>query len=478
VGLAFVVLVVALVAFVLVRVSRLDRSNVGRVGLTHPLRIPPLLDGRDDGTGTRVFDLRVAAGRTELLPGTLTDTWGINGPYLGPTLRASRGDRVRIDVTNGTAEDTTLHWHGMHLPAVMDGGPLQPIAPGATWSPTWTIDQPAATLWYHPHPHGRTADQVRRGAAGLFLLDDPGAAALDLPDRYGVDDVPVIIQDRSFGADGSFGGDGFLSGDGQVGDEILVNGTWGPVFEATTTRVRLRLLNASNTRVYHLGFADGRGYDVIGTDSGLLPAPVRTARVEVAPGERVEVVVDVRPGDDAVLRSFPGDLGNGFVEQRADGGDDTMDILRLRGAATLTPSPPLPPSLVPAPAATAPAGAPVRSFRFSGTAINGRDMDLHRADAVATVDTDEVWDVSATSGLHVFHLHDVRFRVIDIDGAPPPPLLGGWKDTLRLVPDRRFRLLVRFEDYADPDHGYMFHCHVLAHEDAGMMGQVVVVAPR
>jgi FtsP/CotA-like multicopper oxidase with cupredoxin domain len=477
VGLALVLLVVAVVAFLVVRVTRLDRSNVGQVELTHPLRIPPLLEGRDDGTGTKVFDLRMAAARTELLPGRLTDTWGLNGPYLGPTLRASRGDRVRIDLTNGTAEDTTVHWHGMHLPAAMDGGPHQSVAPGATWSPRWTIDQPAATLWYHPHPHGHTADQVQRGAAGMFLLDDGTAGALDLPDRYGVDDVPVIIQDRSFAADGSFTGTPFPFNSRQVGDQILVNGTWGPVFEATTTRVRLRLLNASGTRVYRLGFTDGRRFAVIGTDSGLLPAPVDLDRVELAPGERAEVVVDVRAGDDTVLRSVPGDLGNGFVEQRADGGDDTMDVLRLRGAASLDPSPPVPAALVPATPAVAPAGAPVRTFGFSGTTINGRPFAMGRVDTVATLDRDEVWAVSATDGLHVFHLHDVRFRVLDIDGAPPPPVLAGWKDTIRLVPGRRFRLLVRFEDYADPAGAYMFHCHVLEHEDQGMMGQVVVVPP-
>jgi FtsP/CotA-like multicopper oxidase with cupredoxin domain len=245
----------------------------------------------------------------------------------------------------------------------------------------------------------------------------------------------------------------------------------------TTTRVRLRLLNGSNTRVYHFGFDDGRPYDVVGTDSGLLPAPVRTDRLELAPGERAEVVVAVAPGDDVVLRSFPGDLGGGFVEQRADGGDDTMDVLRLRAGADLRPSGAVPAALVPAPRAEAPAGATTRSFRFSGTSINGRDFDMGRPDAVATLGTDEVWSVEATSGLHVFHLHDVRFRVVDVDGSAPPAVLGGWKDTLRLAPGRRYRLLVRFEDYADPEHAYMFHCHILEHEDQGMMAQVVVVPP-
>jgi FtsP/CotA-like multicopper oxidase with cupredoxin domain len=474
---AFTLFLVGAAVFGVIALSRIDRSNVGRVDLSHPLAIPPLLEGRDDGTGTKVFDLRVGPGTAELLPGTRTATWGINGPYLGPTLRASKGDRVRINVTNADNSDagTTLHWHGMHLPAAMDGGPHQTIEPGDTWSPTWTVDQPAATLWYHPHPHGITAEQVWKGAAGMFLLDDEPSRSLGLPNRYGVDDVPVIVQDRDFDDGGAFGGGGFL-GDGKVGDEILVNGTWGPVFDAVTSQVRLRVLNASNTRGYNLGFTDGRRYDVIATDSGLLPAPVRTDRVELAPGERAEIVVDLRAGDDVVLRSFPIEVTDGALEERANGGHETMDILRVRRApsATAEAPAPLPAVLVPEEPATAPPGARTRSFEFSGVSINGRAFDMDRVDGVAAADSTEVWEVSANSGWHVFHLHDVRFRVIDINGSGPPPLLAGWKDTIRLVPGDTYRLLVRFEDYADDHHGYMFHCHVLQHEDAGMMGQVIV----
>jgi|SRR4051794_3827314 FtsP/CotA-like multicopper oxidase with cupredoxin domain len=132
------------------------------------LNVPPLLAPRTDDQGRKVFDLTVQQGTSHFLPGTSTQTWGVNGAYLGPTLRASQGDRVLIHVHNRLPGVTTMHWHGMHLPAVDDGGPHQPIAPGATWSPTWTIDQQAATLWYHPHPDGETADQVYRGVAGLF----------------------------------------------------------------------------------------------------------------------------------------------------------------------------------------------------------------------------------------------------------------------------------------------------------------------
>ncbi|GAB4085234.1 hypothetical protein GCM10028784_18640 [Myceligenerans cantabricum] len=122
--------------------------------------------------GVRTFDLTAQSGTTEFRPGVETPTWGFDGPYLGPTLRAERGEQVAVHVTNELDEPTSVHWHGMHLPPAMDGGPHQEIAPGGTWEPTWRIDQPAATLWYHPHPHGTTEEHVYRGLAGLFLLDD------------------------------------------------------------------------------------------------------------------------------------------------------------------------------------------------------------------------------------------------------------------------------------------------------------------
>src|SRR5688572_28663265 len=169
--------------------SSADLDTAGRVDFHNALAVPPLAESRIDRQGRRVFDLRAEEGRTDLGQDQPTSTWGFNGEHLGPTLRAKRGERVLVNVVNGLAEPTSVHWHGMHLPARMDGGPHQEVRPGATWSPTWTVDQPAATLWYHPHPHGQTARHVQRGLAGMFILDD--AAAVRLPTTYGVDDLPV-----------------------------------------------------------------------------------------------------------------------------------------------------------------------------------------------------------------------------------------------------------------------------------------------
>lgn len=178
-----------------------------------------------------------------------------------------------MNVHNELTEATTVHWHGMHLPARFDGGPHQLIEPGQTWSPRWRIDQPAATLWYHPHPHGQTREHVNNGLAGMFILDDPDSKiAEQLPHEYGVDDIPLIVQDKRLDGDGEIQSGG-------LGEDILVNGTYAPYIDVTTQSVRLRLLNASVTRVFSFGFSDNRAFTMVGSDGGLLPAPVPLHRL-------------------------------------------------------------------------------------------------------------------------------------------------------------------------------------------------------
>ena len=450
-------------------------DTVGKVTFDQPLAIPPLAESTMDAEGRRVFDLDLRAGTTDFGMGGDAETWGINGSYLGPTLRAERGEDVLVNVTNGLDETSTLHWHGMHLPAAMDGGPHQMIEPGATWSPSWQVDQPASTLWYHPHPHGATADHVYRGLAGMFILDDPSEAPPGLPSEYGVDDIPLVVQDKVFHDDGSLStAEAFLANTGLLGDTILVNGTVGPVQEVTTTQVRFRLLNGSNARVYRFTFDDGREFAHIGSDGGLLPTPVPTTDVQLAPGERAEIVVSFAPGDDVVLRSEPPDLGAGPLPARFAGGDDRFDVLRLTAAEDLTRSPELPAEL--AVVDDVPAATTQRSFELGEDTINGRPMDVERIDAVIEKGTSEVWTVTNVEDVpHSFHVHDVHFWVLDIDGTAAPPELAGWKDTVYVRPDQTMRLAMSFDDYADPHLPYMFHCHMLRHEDRGMMGQFTVV---
>ncbi|MGP3926135.1 multicopper oxidase family protein [Streptomyces sp. 8N616] len=462
-----------------------DTNTAGKVEFTNRLAIPPLDTGRRGSSGRRVFHLRAAKGKHRLRRGRPTETWGLNGPYLGPTLRAARGDTVVVNLRNDLPETTSLHWHGMHLPARMDGGPHQAVEPGRTWSPTWTIDQPAATLWYHPHPHEQTARHVYRGMAGMFILDDDDDGAVRdaargaLPIRYGVDDIPVIVQDKRLDGDNQLDTTSpRMSGVGILGNLICVNGTTEPYHQVTTERIRLRLLNASNARFYRFGFADHRPFALVGTDGGLLPAPHETRRIQLSPAERAEIVVTLKPGEQAVLRSFPPDLDLNLWDRRFNGGDDTLDILQLRAAPRLAPSPKLPQRLAEAPALATTSTKVDRTFELSNFSINGKSMNMRRIDFTAPRDTTEVWEVTANDAVqHNFHVHDVQFQVLSVGGKQPPPELRGWKDTVHTPPGVPIRLALRFRDHSDPRFPYMYHCHVLYHEDQGMMGQFVVVAP-
>ncbi|MFC0526679.1 multicopper oxidase family protein [Phytohabitans kaempferiae] len=455
----------------LVAWSQAGLDTAGQVDFRNRLAVPPLAESRIDREGRRVFDLRAQEGRTDFGRDEATRTWGFDGDYLGPTLRAKRGERVLVNVVNGLDEPTSVHWHGMHLPARMDGGPHQEVRPGATWSPHWTVGQPAATLWYHPHPHGETAKHVLRGLAGMFILDDERSEGLALPREYGVDDIPVIVQDRQFDSRGRF-----REGSG-TGDTILVNGIPGAYLDVRTERVRLRLLNASNSRMYTFGLSDDRPFTLIGSDGGLLPAPHSMTRIRLSPGERAEIVVGMEAGENVTLRSFPTNLHN-ILSDRFAGIRDMLDVLQLRAESNLARSPEVPAVLAPIEPLGPASAVTTRKFALSGRQINGERMDMGRIDEVVTRDTTEIWEITKEDGtLHNFHVHDVQFQVLSVGGVKPPVELSGWKDTILLPPNETVRIIARFADYADPDVPYMYHCHILSHEDAGMMGQFVVVEP-
>jgi len=312
---------------------------------------------------------------------------------------------------------------------------------------------------------------VYRGLAGLFIVDDPEGPGL--PDEYGVNDVPLIIQDKSFGDDGQFS-TGRVDGGtyGLLGDTVLVNGTYEPFLEVRDQLVRFRLLNASNARVYRVGFADNRRFHVVGTDGGLLPEPVAVDRAKISPGERAEIVVRFAPGETVVMDS------RGEDENAAnDIEEEDFPLVKIVAAARPAGSPGLPAKLGGTLAAAPPAGARVRRFVLSGSEINDRDMDMNRIDEVVPAGAAEIWELDNTTFAHNFHIHEVSFHILDINGAPPPAYQAGPKDTVFVPKKAKVRLAVRFGRYADPMSPYMFHCHILRHEDKGMMGQFVIVEP-
>lgn len=450
-----------------------------------PLPIPPL----DEGSlidGRRIFSLTTQPGQSEILPGVSTDTWGFNGNFLGPALRVRRGDDVRVDISNELDEMTTIHWHGMKLPAWADGGPHSPIEPGESWSPEFRVDQPAATNWYHPHPHMRTGIHCYRGLVGLLLIDDDVSAELDLPREYGVDDIPVIITDHKFTEDGQLD-ETFDDTLGLMGDTPTVNGITNAAFGATTRRVRFRVLNGANMRFYNVAFSDNRPFSIIATDSGLLSAPVEVEYALLGPAERVEIVVDLEPGEKVTLQSQPLDGNFGIPE---DGGDDapdfgfqhSFDLLQITGPGEDAVEPPaLPTQLDPAAAAQPDTeGLVEREFLLNTFQINGRSMDMNRVDVTIDHSEPEIWVATNENPdwPHNFHIHNSRFRVLSVDGGDVAQVgTFGWKDTVALPPGATARLLVEFGQHPDPTVPYMFHCHMLWHEDQGMMGQFVMVEP-
>ncbi|SLM95863.1 multicopper oxidase family protein [Brevibacterium yomogidense] len=501
---------VAALAPVLASCSREAEVPVTDAG--SPLPIPPLLEPDADGR----FALTAGRGTTEFLPDVATDTWGYNGQtYLGPTIRMQRGRPIEAVITNDTDEETTVHWHGMLVPAHADGGPHDPIQPGETRTVAFTPDQPAATLWYHPHPHEATAQQVRRGLAGMLILDDadghtPGTVSGDsvpsaaeapspsaevlaaLPHGYGVDDLPVVIQDMRITEDGELLGHNFNSEVGLLGRTVVTNGVVGAVHTTDRRVLRLRLLNGSQARSYGLRLDSGAPLTVIGSDGGLLPEPVEVESISLSPAERAEVLVEV-PDEGVTLMSSEPDLGN-VADYEAVGGEDEFTILRLEhaggggadgsGGSVSADDSTGPASIadlgLPAQLAALPAptdGGQERQMTLRGRQINGRSMDMGRIDLVSSSHQPEVWQVSnLDSSPHNFHIHNVQFRILDISGDPPPPEMAGWKDTIYTPPQRDVRIAVAFPAHED-DHSqlpYMYHCHLMLHEDDGMMGHFTV----
>ena len=480
-------LIIALLSGVTVYWLSFIRVTNGGLAFENKLLIPEQLFGTVVD-GRRQFRLTVDEGSREFLPGKQTPTAGVNGPYLGPTVRLRRGEHVDLIVRNNIDEMTTMHWHGAHVPARMDGTPHQKIQPGETWTASFEVHQQAAPLWYHPHPHGTTGRHSYRGIAGFMWIDDDNSEALDLPKTYGVDDIPLVIQDKLFADDGSFN---FTITQGAVyGDTMLVNGTWSPFVQVESRRIRFRLLNGSNARIYYIGFDDNREFHQIATDGGFLETPLRTNRVTLAPGERAEILVDFSDGAEVVLKSFPeagflDTIGSFFVGV----GNGHLELLKIVPQAAKRASHALPERLNTISRIKASDAAKTRPMVLGGLLrdgtpagpgmgppINGKLMDMGRIDEVVRLGDIEIWEVSNPGGqAHPFHIHLVQFQILDRNGQPPTGAELGLKDTVLVPAGDTVRIIMPFDRYADPNVPYMYHCHIMEHEDAGMMGQFLVV---
>lgn len=477
---------------------------------TQALKIPPLLDARASGGSA---SLRVQAGTTEFYSGKFSETLGYNGSYLGPTIRVRRGDSVQINVRNDLAETTTVHWHGLIVPGPLDGGPHQPISSGQTWRPLLPIDQPAATLMYHSHVHGLTAEQVYRGLAGVLIIQDDEEQRLGLPNEYGVDDLPLVLQDRQFDEGLLVMPNSMMTlMQGRRGDVILVNGTPNPVAQVPPRLVRLRVVNASNARLYDLSFEDRRSFYWIAAEGGLLERPVQLKSIRVAPGQRAELLVDFSDRRHVGLLTAA-DPNSGMMGMMRGTGRDAVagePFIRFEPSAGAPKAASVPKLLLPQervqPSAAIRRRRLVLNMGMGGMmgggmmgdgmmgrgtmgrempgdsgmetgpmaapfGINGRPFDMRRVNERVNLGATEIWQVSGEMMAHPIHIHGVHFEVLSRAGRTPQLLDQGLRDTILV--QEPVELLVKF---TKPTAGspFMYHCHILEHGDNGMTGQFTV----
>jgi FtsP/CotA-like multicopper oxidase with cupredoxin domain len=436
------------------------------------LLIPPLASYKMV-EGYKVFNMNIQESEHEFFKGVKTKTYGVNSDILGETIRIHRGDDVKIVYNNLLKEATTMHGHGMHVPATMDGGPKNKIQPNSSWTAQYTVNQKASTNWYHPHLMGKTAEHVYMGLAGFILIDDDESDALDLPKEYGVDDIPLVLQDKRF--DNAQQIDYSPSTQeirqGYRAETMLVNGTIEPFVNVKAKKIRFRLLNGSNARVFKLAFLDGRKFYQIATDNSFLEEPVELSTVILTPGERVEIVVD-----------FKDDL-NGKIDLMDTNSNKKMMSIKVNKKSELQTT--LPSTLTTHIKLNPLDAVRTRKFvlgmsRGSGgmhMSINGKTMDMSRIDEVVPMDEVEIWEISNTMGMeHNFHIHSTHFYPLERNGSPANilPSEQGYKDTIRLAPRDSIKIIVKMTDFPDDENGYMYHCHFLEHEDDGMMGQFTI----
>jgi len=445
------------------------------------LKIPDTLSGT-------TFNLTARDTFCQILDGNQTITGSLNGDWWGPTMFWNKGDVVHINVDNQLADTTTIHWHGFHLPALMDGGPHQPIPPYTTWSPYWKIDNNAGLYWYHPHLHMMAQEQVTMGLGGLIIVRDSVESSLNLPRTYSVDDIPLVLTDRKFDALNQFV-------EASYGDSMLTNGVTRAEYGIPAQVVRFRVLDAAIERSYNIGFSDNRTFYVITTDGGLVDAPVPVTRFLISAGERVEILVNCtgQSGSTVDLKAFNTEIAGNVPggETFTTGplvnalGHTDFNILHLNiGAATAAPVTTIPAVLTTNTFYDESSADITRTVTISDSAIgpggptfliNHKFFELDDIDYHVPLDNTEIWEIKSTSGFgHPFHIHDIQFYILSINGVVPPAHQRGWKDVVFVPAFNTVRFITKFTDYSDELKPYMFHCHIATHEDIGMMGQFVV----
>lgn len=432
------------------------------------LALPLAVDRNPDPRVVEI-DLEARMGEWEIAPGRRVQAMTYNGTVPGPRIEARAGDTLVVHFTNRLAEPTTIHWHGLRVPAAMDGAPhsQSPVAPGGTFEYRFTVPD-AGTFWYHPHVH--EAVQMERGLYGPIVVRGPNEPAADVE---GV----LVLDDLLLGPDGQIAppGDLLEQHNGREGPLSLVNGRLTPTLSLRAgQRQRWRIVNAGSARFYRLALP-GYRFTVVGTDGGLLPAPRVQDELFLVPGDRLDVLVDGAgpAGSTGALRNLPYARGHGT------GVTEAFDVMTVAVTDEVPVATLPPPGAGPVILPIDTTGVAVRTVTFNERidreaervvfTINGRTYP-EVPDIVSRVGATEVWELVNESEMeHPFHLHGFFFQVLSRNGAAEPGL--SWEDQIPLRGHERVRIAFQIDDR--PGH-WMYHCHILEHVDNGMMAALHV----
>ncbi|MGL4860782.1 MAG: cell division protein FtsP [Enterobacteriaceae bacterium] len=437
-----------------------------------PLPIPPLLES------TRGQPLFLTLQKTQwsFMGRKRSTVWGINGHYPGPTVRVKSGDNIKLVYGNRLSEPVAMSVCGLDVPGILAGGAGRLIAPGMEWSPVIPVGQNAATGWYHACTPGKMATQVYQGLAGMWLIEDPKNRQSALPNQYGVDDIPLILQDKHISREGDLEYKRPDHG-GFLGDRLLVNGVENPYVEVSRGWIRLRLLNASNARHYKLRLSDSRPLHLIANDKGLLPAPIAVHQLGLAPGERREILIDMTQGEEVTLNAGE---SAGFFERLRSLVESTETLISAN-IVTLRPTGMMPLLTESLPARLLVQGAvkgiPVQTRELTlgddKPGINGKVWNPNRVDIEARLGSWERWKVRADMP-QAFYIQGVSFLIDRINGVAPLAEDQGWKDTVWV--DGEVELLVYFPQLTQPNYLFQFYSQTLEMADRGSCGQLAVIS--
>ena len=467
-------MITLMAAFTLISCHKMDHGNqttaraVVEKSFSTPIAIPMVMDATNASFAAKTNTATIGGQSLKTL------SYG-NGGILGPTLKLNQGDVMNLLFKNELSEPTNIHWHGLEAPAVQDGYPTDLTQAGNSYTYNFRVVNRPGTYWYHPHPDMATASQAYRGLAGFFIVTSPEEQALKLP--AGNFDVPLVIQDKRLTGGLEYNPDADDQTIGFFGESVLVNGTSGAMMDVERRTYRFRILNGSNARIYNFALSDGIKFKLIGSDGGLLDAPVDVSNILLAPGERADVLINFGSMPVSTELFMESASFSGSSSQ----GNQSFKVMKFKIIKDATDNFIVPSTLMAVEKISESSSVASRKFNIGHMMvhggmegvmhpIDGKTFDANRRDEVVKSGSVEIWEFDNTTGteIHPMHLHGLQFQVLSRIGGRGSIQAWekGWKDTVLAFPGEKVKIIIRFPDNTGK---FVFHCHNLEHEDAGMM---------